>query len=429
MKVWSWVVGALAVAAVGGVAGFGVVAQRELAALEHAPAYALQAPPALLSPAEGSPIEEQSLIDALSAPANNPDLRTFHARISSVTTGEVVLDRNADVPLRPASVTKILTAAAALYELGPEDTLPTAVVRGAEPGEVTILAGGDVWLDDAALDDLAAQVQQAAGPDAEPLTTVTIDTSLWDGFTEYPETWDPENIDAGYAAPMQPAMLSGGRMEGNTEGDVPRSHTPALAVAQALAHRLGADNVAVADAPAPEGAQVVASVQSPTLLERLRVMMRNSDNVYAEAIGREVALARDTTDAPQATLDALAEHGVDVTATELLDNCGLSDANRIAPALLDAVLMQAATEEPLRDLLSTLPIAAGEGTLATRYGDLPGRGWVRAKTGTLDETSALAGTVTSVNGNVYTFAFISNDSSILEARRGMDELASVLRDF
>lgn len=417
--------GALALGAVGTVAGFGVAAQRDLASLEHAPAYALQAPPGLLTPAEGSPVDEQLLIDALSSPAANPDLGTFHARISNAATGEVVFDQHADEPLRPASVTKILTAAAALYQLGPEDTLSTAVVRGANPGEVTILAGGDVWLDDEALDALAAQVSNVG----DAVDTVTIDTSSWDGMEEYPESWDPENVDAGFVAPMQPAMLSGGRLGGATEGDVPRTHTPALDVAQALANRLGAANVAVADGPAPADAEVVASVESPTLLERMRVMMRNSDNVYAEAIGRELALARGTTDAPQAALDTLAEQGFDVSGTTLLDNCGLSDANRIPPALLDGVLLSSATEAPIRDLLGTLPVAAGEGTLASRYGDLAGRGWVRAKTGTLDETSALAGTVTSVNGNVYTFAFISNDSSILEARQGMDQLASVLRDF
>ena len=417
--------GALALGAVGTVAGFGVAAQRDLASLEHAPAYALQAPPGLLTPAEGSPVDEQLLIDALSSPAANPDLGTFHARISNAATGEVVFDQHADEPLRPASVTKVLTAAAALYQLGPEDTLSTAVVRGANPGEVTILAGGDVWLDDAALDALAAQVSNVGGA----VDTVTIDSSSWDGMEEYPESWDPENVDAGFVAPMQPAMLSGGRLGGATEGDVPRTHTPALDVAQALANRLGAANVAVADGPAPADAEVVASVESPTLLERMRVMMRNSDNVYAEAIGRELALARGTTDAPQAALDTLAEQGFDVSGTTLLDNCGLSDANRIPPALLDGVLLSSATEAPIRDLLGTLPVAAGEGTLASRYGDLAGRGWVRAKTGTLDETSALAGTVTSVNGNVYTFAFISNDSSILEARQGMDQLASVLRDF
>ena len=83
----------------------------------------------------------------------------------------------------------------------------------------------------------------------------------------------------------------------------------------------------------------------------------------------------------------------------------------------------------IRDSLTTLPVAAGDGTLIHRYGDLSGRGWVRAKTGTLDDTSGLAGTVTSVGGNVYTFAFLSNGSNILDARRAMDEMASILREY
>ena len=125
----------------------------------------------------------------------------------------------------------------------------------------------------------------------------------------------------------------------------------------------------------------------------------------------------------------LAEHGYDLAATTIHDNSGLSDLNRITPLLLDSLLLDAATAEPLRPLLATLPVAAGDGTLAERYADLPGRGWVRAKTGTLDETSGLAGTVTSIRGNVYTFAFLSNGSSVLEARQALDELASVLREY
>ena len=74
-------------------------------------------------------------------------------------------------------------------------------------------------------------------------------------------------------------------------------------------------------------------------------------------------------------------------------------------------------------------MAGGDGTLVDRYGDLSGKGWVRAKTGTLTGTSALVGTVTSKVGNVYTFAMISNDSDILTARARLDEIASTLREY
>ena len=417
MKVWTWVAGAVALAAVGGVAGFGIAAHEQLSQITHAPPYELQSAPQALEPATPSPIDAASLETALASFADNPDLGTFHGHVTQASSGDVVFDRASDEALTPASVTKVLTASAALLSLGAQDRITTEVVRGANPGEVVIKAAGDVWLDAEATDELAEQVGQA--------DTVLIDTSAWEGMPELMPGWDPLDIDGGFVAPLQPAMLSGGRLNGETSGDVARSHTPALEVAQALAERVGAQNVGVG---AADG-EVVAAVESPTLVERLELMMKNSDNVYAEAIGREVALARGTTDAPGATLSVLEERGFNTAGLVLRDNSGLSADNLIAPKLLDAVLYDATSMPELRPLLSALPVAAGEGTLLDRYGDLPGRGWVRAKTGTLDGTASLAGTVTSVNGNVYTFALICNDADVLAARRAMDEFTSALREF
>ena len=417
MKVWTWVAGAVALAAVGGVAGFGIAAHEQLSQITHAPPYELQSAPQALEPATPSPIDAASLETALASFADNPDLGTFHGHVTQASSGDVVFDRASDEALTPASVTKVLTASAALLSLGAQDRITTEVVRGANPGEVVIKAAGDVWLDADAMDELAQQVGQA--------DTVLIDTSAWEGMPELMPGWDPLDIDGGFVAPLQPAMLSGGRLNGETSGDVARSHTPALEVAQALAERVGAQNVGVG---AADG-EVVAAVESPTLVERLELMMKNSDNVYAEAIGREVALARGTTDAPGATLSVLEERGFNTAGLVLRDNSGLSADNLIAPKLLDAVLYDATSMPELRPLLSALPVAAGEGTLLDRYGDLPGRGWVRAKTGTLDGTASLAGTVTSVNGNVYTFALICNDADVLAARRAMDEFTSALREF
>ncbi|UIZ91901.1 D-alanyl-D-alanine carboxypeptidase/D-alanyl-D-alanine-endopeptidase [Corynebacterium sp. CNCTC7651] len=457
MKVWTWVAAAAALIGVGTVAGFGVAAHEQLAALEHAPAYALPTPAPVMVPA--SP-KELMLADAFSNHAQDPRLAEFHARITNAATGQVVFDQLADAPLRPASTTKILTAAAAILELGPRDTVRTDVYRVGD--DLVIRAAGDVWLNAEALDDLAAQISSgsavtgaaAAGAGAATgaaAARVLIDTTAWDGMPELLPGWDPIDIDGGFVAPLQPAMLNGGRGLEEETGDVPRSHTPALDVAQALADRLGIAEVgygeapaagAVGGAPAPASApapadaaapadEPVASIESPDLVSRLEVMMKNSDNVYAEAIGRELALHRGSTDAPGATLAILAEHGFDTSAVTINDNSGLSELNLITPKLLDEILASAAAPGPsdLRPLLATLPVASGDGTLIQRYGDLPGRGWVRAKTGTLDETSALAGIVTSKNGNVYTFAFLSNGSDILSARRALDEFASALREY
>lgn len=416
MKVWTWVGSAVALAAVGGVAGFGIAAHEQLSEITHEPPYRLQSAPQALEPATPSPIDDASLRTTLATLADNPALGTFHGRVSTADN-ETVFDRASDEPLQPASVTKLLTASAALLSLGAQDRITTEVVRGADPGAVTIKAAGDVWLDAEALDDLAEQVGTA--------DAVYIDTSAWDGMAEMLPGWNPLDIDGGFVAPLQPAMLSGGRLGGETTGDVPRSHAPALDVAQALADRVGAQIVGLG----PADGEVVAAVESPTLVQRLELMMKNSDNVYAEAIGREVALERGTKDAPGATLSVLEERGYDTSGVVLRDNSGLSTEDRIPPKLLNALLHDAVAEPALRPLLSALPVAAGEGTLEDRFGDLPGRGWVRAKTGTLDGTASLAGTVTSVNGNVYTFALICNDADVLAARRAMDEFTSALRNF
>lgn len=420
MKLWTWIVGGVALVAVGGAAGFGVATQQELGRIEHAPAYQLPQAEPVLVPAVPRPVDVQALQARLAQLAEDPALGTFHARVSDGSTGEVLFDRLAGEALRPASTTKILTAAAAVLELGADDRIETRVVSGEQPGSVVIKANGDVWLDAEAVNQLADQLKN------QQVTAVFIDTGAWEGQPTMMPGWDPVDIDGGFVAPLEPAMLSGGRLNGETEGDVPRSHTPALDVAQALADRVGAQTVGIG--PAPAEAETLASVESPDLVQRLHMMMKESDNVYAEAIGREVA-AHVGIDAPSATLHVLAEHGFDTGGITLVDSSGLSVDNRITPRLLDSILSDATQHEQLRPMLDALPIAAGDGTLATRYGDLAGRGWVRAKTGTLDETSGLAGTVTAESGNVYTFALLSNDSDILEARRAMDTFASALREF
>lgn len=422
----AWIATAAAVSvAVAGVAGTGVAYQEKYAALEHAPALTIPAPAPLLEPARAeAPVNNAALAQRLEPLAQDPALADFGVQVTDAVTGETVFAQNATAALRPASSTKVLTAAAAIAELGHDDRIVTPVVRGELPGTVVIKAAGDVWLDEARLDDLAAQIEESM----PEVSGVFIDTSAWSGETIL-EGWDPQDIDAGFVAPLEPAMLYGARL-GATTGDVPRSHTPALDVASALAKRLGVSTVGQAQAPAQ--AEAVAETASPTLVERISAMMEDSDNVMAEAIGREVALHRgysaDAAGATQATLGALTEHGLSTTDVEIFDNSGLSVRNRITPALLDNILHEAATKPLLRPILAALPVAGGSGTLAERYGDLPGRGWVRAKTGTLDETSALAGVVTATTGRVYTFAMISNGSEVPAARQAMDALASAIRE-
>lgn len=421
MKNGVWIASAVgALAVVVGVAGVGINAQ--LNSLNHPPAFEVAAPEEIFQPVVATAEADfTALNQQLTQAAADPRLGRFVGQVRDTATGEVIWSQNPDTPVRPASATKILTAAAALYELGWDDTIHTDVVVGQTPGTAVIRAAGDVTLSTDQLDDLATQLT------GQDIDTVLVDTSIWSEETFAPG-WDPIDIDAGYIAPLEPVMIEGGRI-GGSHGDLPRTHTPALDVAKALADRIGATGTG--NGTAPSDALVLATTESENLEQRLRRMMEESDNVMAEAIGRETAQHRgtptDTGSSAQLTMDILKEHGFDLTGVSIVDNSGLSFDNLITPRLLDDILHAAATDETLRPLLNTLPIAGGNGTLVDRYDDLSGAGWVRAKTGTLTATSALAGTVTS--DRVYTFAFVSNGSDILQARAAMDEMASVLREF
>ena len=337
-----------------------------------------------------------------------------------VTTGNVVLAKNPQLPLLPASSTKVLTVSAALLKLDLDDRITTRVVQSGSDIAV-IKAAGDVWMIYETIKDLAEQIRK----NLPGVKQVQIDTSAWTA-PSFIESWGRENITEGFIAPMEPAMIYGARLNGARSGDVPRSNTPALDVAGAVARELGVTAFSKAEGtvPAGEGVKELAKVESPTLRERIEKLMETSDNVMAEAVGRELS----GNDPVGETLRILGEHFQIPADLKIFDNSGMSKANRIPAEFLDSLMFAAAKDNSrLSAILATLPVAAGTGTLESRYTTLRGRGYVRAKTGTLTDTSALVGTILSESGRVYTFAIISNDAPILEARSAMDELASAVR--
>lgn len=427
-KVW-WMTSAVVVTvAVTGVAGVGITAQKNYADVVHEAPWELPASTdAELIPARGqAEVDVGSLRSRLRELSANPALGSFGLQVLDSSSGEEVYSHDAQIPLRPASATKILTSAAAIVALGPDDRISTDIVRGPVDGSVVIRAAGDVWLDRADL-VRAAEAIHASGME---VSQVLIDTSAWSG-PDFLAGWDASDIDAGFIAPMQPAMIHGGRLGDVESGDVPRSHSPAFAVAQALGEELGVSTVGVTelgDAPA----ETLYTIESPPLSERLRAMMQDSDNVMAEAIGREVAIKRgkgnDAQAATEAVLEVLGELGIDTSTTTIGDTCGLSVHNRIPAEVLAEIMDTAAQTQALRPLLDVLPVAGGSGTLASRFIGAPGRGVVRAKTGTLTGTSALTGVVTGQSGHVYSFGMISNDADVLGQRQALDRIASALRE-
>ena len=144
----------------------------------------------------------------------------------------------------------------------------------------------------------------------------------------------------------------------------------------------------------------------------------------------------------QTILTVLSSHGFDVSRATLVDGSGLSVNDAVPATLLTELLSAAAAPDKspadeahqqrtaaLRPLLVGLPVAGSSGTLADRYHGpaAGGRGWIRAKTGTLTSVNSLAGTVLDADGRMLVFALLSNGPNPVSVRPRLDALAAGLR--
>jgi serine-type D-Ala-D-Ala carboxypeptidase/endopeptidase (penicillin-binding protein 4) len=387
-----------------------------------------------------------------------------HISVADVLTGGSLYARGPDVRTVPASTTKLATAAAVLAARGPAYRITTRVVAGARPGEVVIVGGGDPTLainatgsypGAARLDQLAKQVKQALGGAA--LTRVTVDATLFTGPV-YEPSWDPDIPTGGFGGPTSALMTDGARINPKQSHGYAERHPKAdIAAGQAFARALGLPASAVkavarGKAPAatsrstpdaspapPAPGTELGTVGSPPMLRLVEFMLGESDNVVAEALARQVALAEGQpasyAGGAAATRAVLAELGLPATEIALSDGSGLSRKNALTPTLLTDLLTLAAdgSHPELAGLVAGLPVAAWSGTLRERYrspatANRPGAGVVRAKTGTLSGVNAIAGVVVTADGRLLAFAVLADKVPLDKARAeaALDKIPATL---
>jgi D-alanyl-D-alanine carboxypeptidase/D-alanyl-D-alanine-endopeptidase (penicillin-binding protein 4) len=229
-------------------------------------------------------------------------------------------------------------------------------------------------------------------------------------------------------------MVDGDREDPANENSV-RTGDPANTAGKALARLLGNPDLTLVAGTAPENGTVIGQVSSQPMSVLLAQALEKSDNVLAEALARQVAIARGAppsfAGASAAILEALEDLKIDTIGVEMYDGSGISTKDRVPPAVLAQVVALAVKGDTpaLRNLLTGLPVAGVSGSLADRFqdpGSSAGAGWVRAKTGSLEVTYALAGYVPDVDGRIVVFAFVSNGVGT-GTRPALDALAAGLR--
>lgn len=361
----------------------------------------------------------------------------------TVTAADRVLfEANPDGPVVPASLTKLLTAVAALDALGADTRLRTVVRVGAGAeggvvaGDLWLVGGGDPVLGTTAwaartsprlytsLDALADQV--VAGGVRRVEGQIVGDDSRYDA-DRYVESWPARFIADGEAGPLSALTVNDGFRVWGHPG-VPFTDPPREAAAL-FADLLRARGVEVpgpaASGTAPPGVEL-AAIDSPTVGELVGAMLRDSDNGTAELLVKEVGLRRSGRGSTAAGVRAVAEllgaEGLPVQGSVIADGSGLSDAARLTCRLVTAIL--AARTDDLRPRLA---VAGRDGTLATRFATAPVAGRLQAKTGSLDGVAALAGYAEDAGGSVVSFAYVINGLPHGASGRSLqDRLARVL---
>lgn len=379
--------------------------------------------------------------------------------IRDALTGDVLLARDEQTAHTPASVTKVLTGAAALGALGADRRFTTRALvdappaeaeagadtgadsgTGADPGAdstgpatVHLVGGGDVLLGPgendpdavmgrAGLTTLAQDTAAALTESGITQVTVSADLSRYSG-DGWHAGWERPDIESGYITPIVPLMQESGYSEPNERYSSRHEDAAAVATdsfASALADA-GADaglEVVVAEpSAAPSGASELAAVESAPVSQLVEFMLVHSDNVVAEVLGREVALATDreasAAEAPSAVIDALASQDLDTGSIALQDTSGLDYGNRISAGDLTTIIEASAQAEgDLSMLVPAMPVAAFSGTLAPRYTSdetESGAGVVHAKTGSLATVSSLSGTVVTADDRLLVFSMMADE--------------------
>jgi D-alanyl-D-alanine carboxypeptidase/D-alanyl-D-alanine-endopeptidase (penicillin-binding protein 4) len=183
----------------------------------------------------------------------------------------------------------------------------------------------------------------------------------------------------------------------------------------------------------PTGTRPFFKYQSPTLAEISRPLLKESINLYGEALMRLNANQGvfPTNDAALEGLrKRLASWGIPEGSYQLVDGSGLSRRNAISPDAVMTVLQRMSDEEA-SSFINALPIASADGSLATRMKGTAATGNVRAKTGTMSNIRSLAGYVTTRDGEHLAFVVLVNnfEGTGADANAAIDAIAVRLAEF
>ncbi len=355
------------------------------------------------------------------------------AYVVNLDTGQELYSRAPDVARMPASVNKLYTTSAALERYGAEGQLNTEVLGdshvddlGVVSGNLYLRGGGDPSFSRAEARGLARVLAGSGLTEVDG--RVIGDESRFDSVRGGPGS--------NYGVSSWVGPLSGLPFNhGYTLAKRPRFQKKLpLYAAQIFQRELKRAGVAVRRPArigiAPEGAVLLGEWASPRMSVLVKNTNRPSDNYMAEtllkALGADFGGAGTTAAGVAVARGHATEYGAEPT---MVDGSGLSRRNFTTPRDVVELLAGMDQGELAGPMLISLAVAGQSGTLFDRMRGTAAQGRCRAKTGTLDGVSNLAGICRSRSGARTAFAILMSDISVWSAHPLQNKMAAALARY
>lgn len=318
--------------------------------------------------------------------ASIPTLADPSVIVLDEKSGEVIFESSANSPRKPASVIKLVSAAAAYTYLTPTDSFTTSLWSGVDSKSVVIQGSLDPWI---SYDHKVAVKMSRTSLERIEYNALSTIKDVNSGSTKQTTIYY-SNLYAQDVAHIEKFLKT-------------RDSSISL------------KRVTQKQASALSGEYILGST-SPTLEKIIDWTLVWSDNLLAERIARLASAAAgnsfDDAGVAKTFTHLLTEMGINTANLVVKDASGLSKQNRMTARQVSQLLMVIYHDPKFAPLVEGLPIGGVSGTLQNRFLDTAPEavGLVRAKTGTLNGTTNLAGFVESGDHN-YIFVVIADRHS------------------
>lgn len=343
---------------------------------------------------------------------------TVGLEVYDLTADSILYKVNEHQMLRPASTMKLLTAITAIDKLGGSYQFRTQLYYTGKvedhtlTGDLYCVGGFDPRFN---IDDMNAFVESIRRMGVDTIRgSIVADRSMKDAdLLGEGWCWDDDN------PPLSPLTI------GRNTQFVDRF------IRQLVDDGVVLD-VRISDGTLPDSAFHLCS-RFHSIDQILLRMMKQSDNFYAEAMFYQLAAHQGhrparAKDAAAIVKRLISKVGLGHRPYRIADGSGLSLYNYLSADLEVRLLRYAYRNSTVYlHLLPSLPVAGSDGTLRNRMRGSFAADNVKAKTGTLEGVSALAGYCTAANGHRLCFSIINQGvMRTSNARRFQDRVCNAL---